>query len=461
MGKRFYYVYIVIAFFLLIIPFAGMTINVTNETTENTVLAEWPQIKNDGQWNVNYISQMGEYFEDHFAFRTAFVTVNALVREKLLTSSTEQVIVGTNECLYFGGTLEDYQGNNLYDERMLFSIINNLSLIQEYVESHGSRFVLMIPPNKNSLYGEDMPYYYVKGKDSNYKHIIERLNEAGISNIDLFELFSKKNDVFYYKRDSHWNIKGALLAYNSLMETIHKEHETWANVPASEKTHVGDIDAMLFPLATKPEKDISYDNSFTYYYVNEVEDDMDSWIETCNTEKSDSILMYRDSFGEALLPFLANEFKKGYFTQLLPYNLNQIESYNPDVLVIEKTERNLSYFIEEAPIMEPISVENIFAAEIRTETTLNVDEAGSYLFVHGTIDGQYLATDTRIFIAIRDTETNKTITYPAFLIESEEKSSAYQVYIKKASITNSSVHLSVMAKNSDFTWIIASTDYEE
>lgn len=138
-----YICFIVIVCLILLIPFAGMTFWPTNETTENTVLAEWPKWTEDGKWNRDYLSEMGEYFEDHFAFRQQLVTANALIRGKLLKSSaTDQVIVGTEDWLYFSGTLDDYQGTELLSDRELYAVVHNVLLMQNYVEEQGSWFIL-------------------------------------------------------------------------------------------------------------------------------------------------------------------------------------------------------------------------------------------------------------------------------------------------------------------------------
>ncbi|MFR4564168.1 MAG: hypothetical protein ACLT5O_06470, partial [Anaerotignum sp.] len=64
---------------------------------------------------------------------------------------------------------------------------------------------------------------------------------------------------------------------------------------------------MLFPKAVQKEDNYFYDTASNFVYVNEVKDNMDSWIETENPNAIGSILMYRDSFGESLLPFVAGE----------------------------------------------------------------------------------------------------------------------------------------------------------
>ena len=86
MKNKRYLIFIILVWIVLIVPFAGMTFWPTNTTSENTVLAEWPAIKNEDGWNKDYLSEMGEYFEDHFAFRQYFVTANAVIRSRTVKS---------------------------------------------------------------------------------------------------------------------------------------------------------------------------------------------------------------------------------------------------------------------------------------------------------------------------------------------------------------------------------------
>lgn len=460
MRKR-YLIYIVLVCAILLIPFLGMIFWATNETTENTVLAKWPSMLEDGKLNREYLSGMGEYFEDHFAFRQQMVTANAVLRGKVLKeSATPKVVVGTDNWLYYNGTLEDYQGKNVMDERQLYMTIHNLKLIQQYVESLGSGFIFTVAPNKNSLYNENMPYYYQKGSESNLVNLTERMEEAGISYLDLYSLFQAQEDVLYFKRDSHWNNKGAVLSYNALMDCIGKEHETYLNVPYEEKAvHTGDLDEMLYPLAYEPETDYIYDREWKYQYVNDVTDNMDDWIETVSPGKAGTILMFRDSFGESLLPFVAEEIERGYFSRLVPYNLTQTEQYRPNCVVIEKVERNLIDFIEEAPIMEPVQTEVLSAPEAETDSVISTDKQGSYLMISGQVDGAYVFEETEIYVSLRNKQTMETTTYPVFYVMTEEEGShGYQVYLKGSSLKPGDYHISIIVQNAGQNMIVASKD---
>lgn len=63
--KILYVIYIAAVLILAVFPFAGMSVAATDETTENKELAEFPNLKEEGKWNVDYLSDLGGYFEEH------------------------------------------------------------------------------------------------------------------------------------------------------------------------------------------------------------------------------------------------------------------------------------------------------------------------------------------------------------------------------------------------------------
>lgn len=459
--KKRYFIYIILVWVILIVPFAGMTFWPTTETSENTELAEWPKWKEDGTCNQDYLEEVGEYFEDHFAFRQHFVTANALLRGKIFrTGSTDQVIVGEDDWLYFGGTINDYRGRNLLSERELYNVVHNIRLMQSYVQQNGSQFVLMVIPNKNTLYDEAMPYYIKPGDTSNLERLTGMLSEQGVEYIDVKELFQKENDVLYFHRDSHWNNKGAVLAYNALMEKLGREHETYLNVPYElEKIHIGDIDEMLYPYGFEKEEEYIYDKKFSYQYVNDVKDNMDAWVQTKNLQKDGSILMYRDSFGESILPFVADEMGQGYFSRLVPYNLTQTEELHPQYVVVEKVERNIQDFAKSIPIMEGPMIENQNALEVKTKSSVKTQKEGSYLSINGQIEKKYLEDHSNIYVAIRNKVTQETRTYQAFhMITKNGDGNGYQLYVKGGSVPKGELHISVITDDGMQTKIVASKD---
>ena len=463
MKKKGYLLYIIIVFAILLVPFLGMSFWATDRTTENTTLSEWPAFVKDGKPNINYLEDMGDYFEDHFAFRLQMLTANALIWSKGFdTSTTDQVVTGKDDWLYFSGTMDDYTGRDLLSDRELKAIVHNLSLMDSYVEFCGGRLLVTVAPNKNTLYNSAMPYYYQKGETSNLERLVPLLEEAGIEYVDLTETFQNEDEVLYFKRDSHWNNKGALLAYNAVMDAMGREHETYANVPTvTEKDHIGDIDEILYPLAAEPEENIYYSKDWGFDYVNDVTDNMDEWIETVNPDKDGTLLMYRDSFGESILPFFADEYNKAYFSRLVPYNMENLIQYQPDTVIVERVERQIDAFATEIPVMESPKVENIRPLEIKTDTSLKTEQNGSYLVISGTVDQKYVNEDTQIYVAVSSEDRSRISTYDAFYtLTNSGDGNGYQIYLRDTSLPSEKIHIDVITSDQDGQWIVKSDDRE-
>ena len=67
--KKLQVLYIAIFFSICLIPFVGMAITKQEDSSENRTLAEFPQIETEEGINVQWLSEAGEYFQEHFAYR--------------------------------------------------------------------------------------------------------------------------------------------------------------------------------------------------------------------------------------------------------------------------------------------------------------------------------------------------------------------------------------------------------
>lgn len=453
MKRKGFIVFVVLCLVILLIPFVGMTVAPTMVTTENKELSELPKVKDENGINVNYMAELGDYFQDHFAFRQQLVSVNAAIYGKIFgTSTTDQVLIGKNNWMYYTGTLDDYLVENVMTERGIENALHNIKLMQNYVESRGSQFILAIAPNKNSIYDDNMPYYYKKGEgENNYEKLKKRMLQEDIHFVDLHTVFRNSEDVLYLERDSHWTNKGAVLAYNLIMEQTALNYETYEDVPYEvRKEHLGDLTEMLYPLNSELENNEYYQKDWSWSYVNEVTDNMDEWIETESPSENGTVLMYRDSFGESMLPFFAETFGKGYFSRLVPYDLSNIVRYEPDYTIIERVERRISSFASEVPIMSaPMGRLNISNKE-GTGTSLNIEIAGGYYAFDGIIDSNYMQTDSDIFIVLTD-DKGESVAYKPFYcsVNTEEgiNDNGYMMYIDQRSIRSDAVTVDVVIEN--------------
>ncbi len=418
--------FITVMIVTLLVPLVGMLFWKSDETSEKRELAAFPSLIEDGQFNAKILSELGSWFDDHFAFRSWLITAyadleNGLFRE----SSIRNVLRGQDDWLFYQETLDNFTGLERLSDRQIYNIVHNLQLIQYSITSQGAHFALTIVPNKNTVYPQYMKARYVETEDKDIDRLMNALSQGGIPCIDLKTPLVNDERTLYFHKDSHWTNQGALVAYNALMNALGIEHDDLSTYePTQTLPHESDLDTMLNPESAIPEMDYDYQKAFSFQVDNSITDFMDDWIETSNPSGSQTLLMFRDSFGEALAPFLANHFAKSYFSRLTPYNLIQIEALKPQWVIIERAERRMSAFQEQAAIMKMPVVKNMNSSVIENQaSTLNFRATEGWMYISGTIPD--LQPETEIYLETT-WPNGQTYTYPVFYIEE-----GYGVYLMK------------------------------
>lgn len=95
--KKKYILYAVLFFAICLFPVAGLAVPEREEVSENRTRAKAPVLKDENGWNPDFLSDAGEWFQDHFGFRQELVTVNALIQGKIFgVSAAGSVIQGTD-----------------------------------------------------------------------------------------------------------------------------------------------------------------------------------------------------------------------------------------------------------------------------------------------------------------------------------------------------------------------------
>ena len=118
-----------------------------------------------------------------------------------------------------------------------------------------------------------------------------------------------------------------------------------------QPTHRGDLYEMAYPAGALLEEDAVFERGFAFTYPRGIRSAEDITIRTENPAQTGSLLMFRDSFGNALHPFMAERFGAACFSRAMPYNLTYLEREQADTLVIEIVERNLSWLAQRPAVM--------------------------------------------------------------------------------------------------------------
>ena len=172
------------------------------------------------------------------------------------------------------------------------------------------------------------------------------LEESGVSYVNFFEVFAHE-PVLYYQTDSHWNQQGAALAADAINAALGVETDYYAG-PFGQKAepYTGDLFEMLYPAFSGSELEPEYLGELEFTYTGN-STKADSIVLTTQSDADGSILVYRDSFGNLLHPYLAASYGSARFSRSTAYDLTA-EYEN---VVVEIAERNLVYLIQNVPVM--------------------------------------------------------------------------------------------------------------
>lgn len=392
-----------------LIPSLGM-LAPEEPAAANQVLA-WPPAltAREGGLNPGVLEETTDYVADHFALRQRLITANAALEGAVFgTSAQDSVLMGREGWLFYRETVEDYLHTDPMTDRELYGAARTLALLTEYANARGARLVFTVAPNKASLYPQHLPYVGepLAGQDD-IDRLTPLLEAQGVAYIDLFAPFRAQDGVLYHAADSHWTNRGAALAHDTLIEGLGLEGRTeWFTQPGQETgAHRGDLYEMLYPTGGKTEPETEFDRGFGFTAVRPIRSPEDMRIQTENPDRDGSLLMFRDSFGNTLYPFMADSFGKATFSRSVPYQMSLLEETGADTVVIELVERNLDYLTRYAPVFpaplreltgEPPSGEA--AARI---TAWDSGQLEGYIRLAGTLSGP-VDVDSPVYVRLGD-----------------------------------------------------------
>ncbi len=315
----------------------------------NERLASQPQLKIKEEWNTGFLSDLAKYVGDRFFLRQELITARSRAFSLLGSSTVKDVILGRQGWLYYGPTLADYCGTDRLSDGELAAAAHNLGLMREYCEGSGKAFLFVPVPNKNTLYGENMPAYRAAGTHDIHR-LFPLLEEERVPFANLLAAFAEQEETLYFAHDSHWNSKGAALAADVINASLGRT-SAYYSAPFEERIrHDGDLYEMLYPAGTDPETDPVC--GLTLSYTRQGNDTRpDSITISTGGGRSGSLLAFRDSFGNSLYPYLADSFASARFSRLTAYDLLLAEETGAECVVVELVERNLVYLLQNVPVM--------------------------------------------------------------------------------------------------------------
>lgn len=393
---------------LLLLPFAD------NTSAEKRKLSAFPSLVDEDGFNLEFPSEVDTWLSEHFPFRSQLISVNNYLKASLFkTSDEEQVVVGKENWLYFSETLPDYFGDNCLSDLQLQKLLTTVSLMQEYTENNGAKFVFTVAPNKNTVYPAYMPDRYRRTeKPTNLQRLTSALKPAAYF-ADLYAaVTTDTNERLYHARDSHWNALGALHGYREIMRAAGRDTAMFDNAAYTWETNWrGDLDDMIFPALDIKDTQAVFNVDWSYTFTSNYHSEEDIFITTENEGGEGALLMFRDSFGNALLPFMAQSFKRAAFSRATPYDLRNVVDY--DTVVVEIVERNLANLLKTAPLMPALQRQET-DVQPATDAFVKIRQKDDFVHVYGTLK------DDTANVYLELSKDGETVIVQAFpILESE------------------------------------------
>ncbi len=303
-----------------------------------------PQLIIDEKINSKIGTEFEEWFSKHFAYCGRVTDLYADIRLSVFGVGNDQVIAGRDGFLFFADTVSDFIGTDCLSDGEIDMIADGLADFADKAESVGAEFLFICAPNKNSIYPEKMPANYIYSDDSrNIDRLFTALNERSVPYIDLRAALTagKESELVYHKRDTHWNGIGARIATEESLRALGVAPvDLTHRGPITVNDFAGDLDALLYPEKIKYDQNTVYDFEGLFVYTSAFSTPMDINITTRGGGQG-KLLMYRDSFGSAMISYLASSFKETKLERGTPYSIASLYSYSPDYVIIEIAERNL------------------------------------------------------------------------------------------------------------------------
>lgn len=210
-------IYLLCFLLMLIIPLCltNTSSNVKSDL-DNRVLVELPEIGDSG-----YEGKIKTYLQDRIGLRNQMMTGYQLLNNYIAGDLTHpSYTYGQDGYIFLQMHNNIVYGN--YHKTFAEAVLK----MQNYCESRGIKFYILLDPEKASVYRQFLPDG-VNYSDEWVDELLAYMQELGInciSNKDLLIARSDKEQVFNHQYDAgHWNDLGCYYGTNHLWSVIHED----------------------------------------------------------------------------------------------------------------------------------------------------------------------------------------------------------------------------------------------
>jgi len=347
--------FITVAFFLIFI-FSVPIITFFSEDKkiseiENKILTQFPRLSLDNIYSKRFMKNFDNYTSDQFPFRPSFIKLKNTYSYIIGQREFRDIYIGKNNRL-----MEKYEFNKkAVDE----NISNILSMSYYMYETKNIKSKLMVVPTSIAFYKNDLPSFSISNNQKDSLNYIDKniLDKNYISFYTPYNVLDKnKNKYIYFNTDHHWTQLGAYISYLDMFNYKYNDKTLFNNYKKVSNDFYGTYYSKALLPMIKGDSiysysdfnnfkiEINFDETYNTLYDNSklkgknkyqyfLHGDPGFAVISGNKNKSNEIIVFKDSYAHSFIPFLTNNYGKIHVVDPRYYNID-LEDYlneNPNI----------------------------------------------------------------------------------------------------------------------------------
>ena len=302
------------------------------------------------------------YQRDGLKFRS-YVKHRSAEYQRLTASASDRWYRGTDDWLYLGNAYEETvrkliwsgeepRGRVLREKSQWMSLLDAAGAI-------GVPVVLLVGPDKSRVYPEHLPSGLVPAEHRYVDYFLDELrNIPGLIVHDPLSDFiqHKSEGLLYYRTDTHWNPRGALLAWRGLSKKLELPELSVVAEPAATE-YTGDLIEISglkdFPLHEDDTVKLRWSQSQQWIVKPPPVALMktrfeQSFVDNMHSLTDKYVWVIGDSFTAGVQPFINASFRQSYYVNHWGETLSngvlaemlKNSDKKPDLIIVVRVERS-------------------------------------------------------------------------------------------------------------------------
>jgi hypothetical protein len=345
---------------------------------ENRELAPFPRLDGTVDSVASFGNRFGHWFEDHFGFRAALVRWYGESRLfGLGVSPTTAVINGRDGWFFYADdkAIEDYVSDDLMTPEEIANWREALVRARRWLSARHIGFVFLVAPDKHVIYADEMPTTIVRVSPiSRTDQLYGSVQDTGfVVDVRPALLEAKARERIYQKTDTHWNDRGALVAYQAIVNAARAQVPAigapWTRADFRDETHdidAGDLAGMMGLKRVLREEDLAL-VPLRPRRAQVVEPagaspmaEEGRLVTEIPGSRLPRAVIFRDSFTSRLVPFLSEHFSRAVYLWQNDFDAQVVEQEHPDIVIQQIVGRHLLGFIP-SPELVPAKYDSTIA----------------------------------------------------------------------------------------------------